>query len=137
MKKCFVYMGLCFLVPLSIVSGELYYYGGGERIKLNLCRDKIFVKWGEGIRSIDKERTLVGLPILRKIDLQNLRYRTTIMEIDTSTGLYAPQVAENLLVYPEIEFAYPLFYTDEGDTLIFTNEIIVKLKPPLTASLPP
>ena len=110
---------------------ELYYYGGGERIKLIACKDKVLIKWSENTKDVDKNRILATIPILRKFEIHNKRYRVSVIRLDSFSG-YALQIAESLLSYSEVEFASPLFYTEENDSLIFTNELIVKLKPPLT-----
>ena len=131
MKKYIILVITLFWVTATLVASELYYYAGGERINLYMSEEKVSVIWTESLQSDDIENTLSGISILKRDDFSYNRHKFSVLKTDTTGWRRSEQNSTNLRSHSGVKFAYPLLYTEKNDTLIFANELIVKLKPPL------
>lgn len=129
MKKFVIAIVILMASPL-LRADEFYYYGGGERIYLYPCKDIISIKWQRDVRDSKKQTILNAIPgSISWYNITRHRYQLTILKLDEAK---TQETIEELINYSEVAFAHALLCTKEKDTLILTNEIIVKLKPPLT-----
>ncbi len=113
---------LAILFMASIEGNELYYYGGGEKIYLHPYKDRISVNWQKGVTTDDKEDILQSKPGIRS--WYNIeRYEVTIIEVDTTK---AQTLLDQLSLLPQVEFTDFMLHATQNDSLILTNELVIK-----------
>jgi len=128
MRKFLIFFLFSVLTAKTPNIAEFYFYSGGKRTNLIPCKDVISLIWRRSCNTTDREKILSNIRVIGKWDIKHKWNRISVVKIDTTQGIFAEMLSRRLLTYPEIEFASPLLCSEEGDTLIFTNEIIISLE---------
>jgi len=127
MKKLLIFT-ILLIANLGVAGDALYYYAGGKKIYFSQCEDMISIKWQKDMKHEEKTKILsVESSIKSWFDVS--KYQVTILQVDAER---ASELLDKLISYSKVICAHFLLYTIPNDTLIITDELIVKFKSGLT-----